>query len=72
MPVQKFKNFNEASKALWDFNPGADYYKKISSLYSLFFHLSKVSATHGIFKFRDQKEAAEHKLTEMKKYISKF
>ncbi|MHB1688821.1 MAG: hypothetical protein ACYCVH_15815 [Ignavibacteriaceae bacterium] len=69
MPVQKFKSFDEASKALWNFNPGPDYYKKISAFYKLFFHLSRVRATHGIFKFRNQHEANKHRLMETKKII---
>ncbi len=80
MSVQKFKSLDEASKALWKFNPSeirrskkssGDYYKKVSNLYKLFARLSKFSATHGVFKFRSLEAAAEHRIIEMKKFINK-
>ncbi len=75
MPVQKFKSFDEASKALWNFNPGPDYYKKIARFYRLFTRISKASITHGVFKFHNLQEAEEHRILEIKihsKIITKF
>jgi len=61
MPVQKFKNFEEASRALWNFNPDKNYYQGISKFYKLFSRLSKIHVSKGIFKFRNLQEANEHK-----------
>lgn len=71
MPVEKFKSFDEAARALWDFNPGPDYYKKIARFYRLFSRLSSVRASHGLFKFHNLEEAEEHRNSEIKKFIFK-
>lgn len=72
MPVQKFKSFDEASRALWNFNPGHDYFRNIASFYRLSLHLSKTTATKGIFKFHNQQEANDHRLLETKNSIGKL
>ncbi len=71
MPVQKFKSFEDASKALWVFNPDADYYKKVSGLYKMFSRLSRLPVTPGVFKFKNLKEAQEHRTLEIKKNLHK-
>ena len=62
MPVQKFKTFEEAERALWNYNPDSDYYKKLREFYKLFSKLSKFSYPKGVFKFRSLEEAEEHKM----------
>ena len=62
MPVQKFKTFEEAERALWNYNPDSDYYKKLREFYKLFSRLSKFSYPKGVFKFRSLEEAEEHKM----------
>jgi hypothetical protein len=62
MPVQKFKTFEEAERALWNFNPDSDYYKKLREFYKLFSRLSKFSYPKGVFKFHSLEEAEEHKM----------
>jgi hypothetical protein len=62
MPIQKFKSFEEAEKALWTFKPDSEYYKRIRAFYRLFSKLSKFSYPRGVYKFRDLEEAEEHKM----------
>ena len=62
MPVQKFKTFEEAERALWNFKPDAEYYRQVAALYKLFCKISKFSYPKGIFKFKTFEEAEEHKM----------
>ncbi|OGU70336.1 MAG: hypothetical protein A2V93_11570 [Ignavibacteria bacterium RBG_16_34_14] len=62
MPVQKFNSFEEAERALWNFNPDKEYYDRVRAFYKLFAKLSKFSYPKGIFKFRTFEEAEEHKM----------
>ena len=61
MTVQKFKTFEEAERALWNFNPDKEYFKKVSAFYALFSRLNKFSYPKGIYKFKTFEEAEEHK-----------
>ena len=62
MAVQKFKSFEEAEKALLNFNPDSEYYKNVRVFYKLFSKLSKFSYPKGVYKFRSLEEADEHKM----------
>ena len=62
MSIQKFKTFEEAEKALWNFNPDSGYYKRIGAFFKLFSKLSKFSYPNGIFKFHSFEEAQKHKM----------
>ncbi len=62
MPIQKFKSFEEAERALWNFNPDKEYYESVRSFYKLFAKLSKFSYPKGVFKFKTFEEAEEHKM----------
>jgi hypothetical protein len=62
MSIQKFKTFEEAERALWNFKPDKEYYRQIAAFYGLFTKLSKFSYPRGIFKFRTFEEAEEHKM----------
>lgn len=65
MPVQKFKTFEEASQALWNYKPDAEYYRQVRNLYKLYAKLSKFKYPHGVFKFKTFEEAEEHKIKVM-------
>ena len=62
MPVQKFKTFEEASQALWNYKPDAEYYRQVRELYKLYCRLSKFNYPHGVFKFKTFEEAEAHKM----------
>jgi hypothetical protein len=61
MPVQKFKTFEEAEKALWKFHPDAAYYDRIAELWDFANKLNPISYPKGIFKFRTIEEANKHR-----------
>lgn len=57
MPIYKFKSFEDAERALWNFNPDTGYYLQVSKLFELGFRLSPPQCRRGIFKFRSLEEA---------------
>lgn len=57
MPVYKFKTFEEAERALWNFHPDEAYYSRVAELWNFANKLSPVSYPRGIFKFRSLEEA---------------
>lgn len=67
MTVQKYKTFEEADRALWNFNPDGEYYNKVRTFYKLFSRLSRFSYPKGVFKFRTLQEAEEHKINAISK-----
>jgi hypothetical protein len=61
MPIEKFKSFEAASKAIWNLNPDDDYYKRMARFYNLVLRLSKIYVSTGIFKFHNLTEAEKHR-----------
>ncbi len=61
MPIYKYKTFEEAEKALWNFNPDEKYYDKVGELWEFANELSSISYPKGIFKFRSVEEANKHR-----------
>ncbi len=61
MPVQKFKTFEEAEKALWTFSPDDAYFARVAELWDFANKLNPVSYPKGIFKFRTIEEANKHR-----------
>ena len=52
MPVQKFKTFEEADRALWCFEPDAAYYKRIEKLFKLAHELYHPEYPKGVHKYK--------------------
>jgi len=61
MGLQKFKNFGEAERALWCFNPDEKYFKQVRELFNLANRLCPPDFPRGIFKYRTIDEANETK-----------
>jgi hypothetical protein len=61
MPIQKFKTFEEAEKALWNFQPNDAYYARVAELWDFANKLNPISYPKGIFKFRTIEEANSHR-----------
>jgi hypothetical protein len=57
MPIQKFKTFEEAEKALWCPKPDENYYKRIRNLFELAYNLNQPNHPQGIFKYKTIEEA---------------
>ena len=61
MPIYKFKTFQEAEEALWNFNPDKNYFKSVRKLWEFAGILHKVRYPRGIFKFSTLEEAQKHR-----------
>lgn len=57
MTIYKFNSFEEAERALWDFNPHTEFYRRVAGLYEIAFRISPPQCKHGIFKFRSIEDA---------------
>ncbi len=61
MPVYKYKSFEDAERALWNFHPDAAYYKKVAELWNFANKLHPITYPRGVFKFRTLEEANEQR-----------
>ena len=61
MPVYKYKTFEEAERALWNFHPDAAYYERVRELWKFADQLMPIKYPRGIFKFRTFEEANRHR-----------
>jgi len=57
MPVYKYKTFEEAESALWNFHPDEAYFNKVAELWNFANKLSPITYPRGIFKYRSIEEA---------------
>lgn len=57
MPIQKFKNFEDAEQALWAISPCPQYYKNIAEFWKTANQLCTIRFPHGLLKFRSLQEA---------------
>lgn len=61
MPVYKYKTFDDADKALWNFNPDKEYYKRVEELFEFADKLSNIKYSKGVFKFKTFEEVNRHR-----------
>lgn len=61
MPIFKYKTFEEAERALWNFHPDESYFKKVAELWNFANKLSTIQYPKGIFKFKNLKESNKHR-----------
>lgn len=61
MPIYKYKSFEEAERALWNFHPDEAYYEKVAELWEFANKLSPINCPQGIFKFKSIEEANKHR-----------
>ena len=61
MPVYKFRTFEDAEKALWNFNPDEIYFAQIAELWAFADKLSRPIYPGGIFKFKSLDDANRHR-----------
>jgi len=57
MPIYKFKTFEQAERALWNFNPDERYYERVEELWDFANELNPIDYPRGIFKFQTIEEA---------------
>ena len=62
MPLYKFKSFEEAEQALWNFKPDPEYYRQVSQLFDLAFRLAPPRNTPGILKYKSINEAGRDRI----------
>ena len=61
MPVYKYKTYQEAERALWNFNPDKAYFKKIHELFIMADKMNPVIYPKGIFKYKTLDEAQKQR-----------
>lgn len=61
MPVYKYKTFEEAERALWNFNPDEAYHDKVAQLWEFANRLCPITYPKGIFKYRSIEEANQQR-----------
>lgn len=61
MPVYKYKTFEEAERALWNFHPDAAYFKRVAALWDFANEINPIHYPRGVFKFKTIEEANKHR-----------
>ncbi len=61
MSVFKYKTFEEAERALWNFKPDENYFKRVAELWDFANQLNPICYPRGIFKFKTIEEANRHR-----------
>jgi hypothetical protein len=61
MPIYKFKTFEAAERALWNFHPDEHYYDRVAELWEFANELNPISYPRGIFKFQNIEQANRHR-----------
>ena len=61
MPVQKFKTFEDAERALIHTHVDEAYIARVAELWNFANKLNRISYPRGIFKFRTIEEANRHR-----------
>lgn len=61
MSVYKYRTFEDAERALWNFNPDEAYFKRVPDLWAFADQLNSIVRPNGIFKFRSIEEANKHR-----------
>ena len=61
MPVYKYKTFEEAERALWNFHPDESYFKRVAEFWDFADKLCPIRYPQGIFKFRRIEEANQQR-----------
>jgi hypothetical protein len=61
MPVYKYKTFEDAERALWNFFPDEAYYDRVAELWEFANQLSPITYPRGIFKFRTIEDANQQR-----------
>ena len=57
MPAYKYKTFEEAESALWNFRPDEAYFSRVTELWNFANKLCPITYSKGIFKYRNIEEA---------------
>jgi hypothetical protein len=70
MAVYKYKTFDEAEKALWNFHPDEKYLEGVAKFWDFANRLSSIKYPRGVFKYKDIKQADEQMNLLRSDYIS--
>jgi len=60
--VYKYKSFADAERALWDFRPGIEYYKRLARYFMLTEKICPPSFPRGIYKYKSFEEAQQQRM----------
>lgn len=57
MSVYKYRSFEKAKRALWNFHPDINYFEQVAELWNLADKICPIIYPQGIFKYRSIEEA---------------
>ena len=72
MPIYKYKTYEEAERALWNFHPDEAYFRKVAELWDFADKLSPITYPKGVFKYRNIEEANKHREESELSYAKKI
>jgi hypothetical protein len=61
MPVYKYKTFEEAEQALWNFHSDERHFERVKQLWNFAKTVCPIRYPRGIFKFKTIEEANAHR-----------
>jgi hypothetical protein len=61
MPVYKYKTFEEAEQALWNFHSDEGHFERVKKLWNFANQICPIRYPRGIFKFKTIEEANAHR-----------
>jgi hypothetical protein len=56
-PIHRYRSFEEARRALWQFETDADYYRMLEDLFHIGHRLAPPSRPVGVFRFHNMEDA---------------
>jgi len=52
MPIQKFRSFEEARRALWVFEPDDEYFRRLEEFFEFAYEVSPFRVMRGVRKYK--------------------
>ena len=71
MPVIRYKSFEQAQEALWQYGTGRDYYRQVSNLFDFYDKVRTCAYPSGIFKYESIEAFDRQKISLMVDFAPK-
>lgn len=71
MPVIRYRSFEQAREALWQYRTGSDYYRQIANLFDFYDRIRPRTYPSGIFKYESLETSDRQQMTWMLDFAPK-